>query len=518
MAELFVVNGICGGTVYFLPDVPTVVGRSAECHVQIADPWISSMHALFERRGGDLWVVDLDSRNGTFVDGERVHETSVRAGMRLRFGKTEAELRAGGEVAEPRAIIQGESTVIRYLADLVGRQQPAAAPSERPGVVLPMPRRGPSDITVSARRQIQVINEIGRISTSNTSLDETLRLILRTLSASVGAEAASVLLLDERGEMVPHAVEPAGAEPRVSATVVQAALRARAGILTFDAQQDQRFSQSQSVISQGIRSCMCAPIWAENRILGALLLDRSYTEPFTAEDLELATLVGFQAAMAVDRARLADRTRAADEQKQRLLRHLAPGATAALVGLDADRDLLAPGLRSEAAVLGVALVDLAALVAARPPDEVAARVLAAQEAVRALLLEEGAAVDVRMTGGVVAVFGLLHTDPQAGERALRCAAAVRDRVTALEAERPEPRLGLCAGVEVGPVLAGNFGEVERPELRAVGAAVEAALRLAASAERGQVMAGPQMAQRAGPGFELGPPGRAGARRLVAAPR
>jgi predicted component of type VI protein secretion system len=132
LAELFVVNGICGGTVYFLPDVPTVVGRSAECHVQIADPWISSMHALFERRGGDLWVVDLDSRNGTFVNGERIHEASLQPGMRLRFGKTEAELRAGGEVAEPRAIIQGESTVIRYLADLVGRQQPGAgsAPTE----------------------------------------------------------------------------------------------------------------------------------------------------------------------------------------------------------------------------------------------------------------------------------------------------------------------------------------------------------------------------------------------------
>lgn len=510
------VNGICGGTVYFLPDVPTVVGRSAECHVQIADPWISSMHALFERRGDDLWVVDLDSRNGTFVNGDRIHEASLQPGMRLRFGKTEAELRAGGEVAEPRAIIQGESTVIRYLADLVGRQQPGAAPGA-PGAAAAA-RRGPSDITISARRQIQVINEIGRISTSSASLDETLRLILRTLSASVGAERASVLLLDERGEMVPHAVEPAGAEPRVSATVVQAALRARAGILTFDAQQDERFSQSQSVIAQGIRSCMCAPIWAENRILGALLLDRSYTEPFTPEDLELATLVGFQAAMAVDRARLADRTRAADEQRQRLLRHLAPGATAALVGLDAERDLLAPGLRSEAAVLAVALVDLAALVQARPPEEVAARVLGAQEALRALLLDEGAAVDVRMTGGVVAVFGLLHADPQAGERALRCAAAVRDRVAALEAERPEPRLGLGAGVEVGLVLAGNFGEPERPELRAVGAAVEAALRLASGAERGQILAGPLASERAGDGFELGPPGRAGARRLLGAPR
>jgi len=99
VAELFVVNGICGGTVFFLPDVPTVLGRSPECHVQVADPWISSMHALFERRGDQLWVVDLDSRNGTFVDEQRVHEAAIQPGARLRFGKTSAELRTHAEPA-----------------------------------------------------------------------------------------------------------------------------------------------------------------------------------------------------------------------------------------------------------------------------------------------------------------------------------------------------------------------------------------------------------------------------------
>ena len=77
MSELFVVNGICGGTVFFLPDVPTVLGRSAECHVQIADPWISSMHAMFEKRGKELWLVDLESRNGTWVNDQKVREAPV---------------------------------------------------------------------------------------------------------------------------------------------------------------------------------------------------------------------------------------------------------------------------------------------------------------------------------------------------------------------------------------------------------------------------------------------------------
>jgi class 3 adenylate cyclase len=316
--------------------------------------------------------------------------------------------------------------------------------------------------------------------------------------------------------MVPHAVEPPGAEPGISATVVQSAIRSRAGILTFDAQQDTRFSQSQSVINKGIRSCMCAPIWAENRILGALLLDRTFTQPFNAEDLELVTLVGFQAAMAIDRVRIAERARAADEQRHRLLQHLGPAAVQALVGAEGEKDHLAPTLRAEAGVVAVLPVGLAALAGSRPAEEVASRVLAVQEAVRSLLLDEGAAVDATMAGGAVGVFGMMQPGGAGGGAAapLRCALQARQRVAALEAEHPEPRIALGIGVDVGAALLGNFGTPERPEVRAVGAAVDGALRLAGSAAPGQILAGSGAAVRAGSGFDLSATGPLGARILV----
>ncbi|HEY6099087.1 MAG TPA: FHA domain-containing protein [Anaeromyxobacter sp.] len=103
MAELVVLNGASAGTVFVLQDVPTVVGRSEEAHLLIADPWISSMHAMFERRGDEIWVVDLDSRNGTFVADERVTEGRVVDGGVVRFGRTEVrvDLRRGARAAPP---------------------------------------------------------------------------------------------------------------------------------------------------------------------------------------------------------------------------------------------------------------------------------------------------------------------------------------------------------------------------------------------------------------------------------
>ncbi len=504
MAELFVVNGISGGTVFFLPDVPTVLGRSPESHVQVADPWISSMHALFERRGDQLWVVDLDSRNGTYVNEERVHEAPVGPGAKLRFGKTCAELRSHPEELEAQGILTDERTIIRHIADFADAsvagpslEEPVARGAAESGAATP---HAPTIASSVARRQIAVLNEIGRVLLGAVELADALHRLLRVLAGALGSERSSVLLLDERGAMVPLAAEPPDRPPRLSSTILQAAMRGRAGILTLDAQKDVRFAQSQSIIAQGIQSCISAPIWSGNRVFGVLLLERTFTNPFVAEDLELATVVGFQAALAVERVRVAERERAAEEVRHRLLRHLDAVATAALVAPEAaERDVLEPALRDDVAVLAVALEGFPKLASERPPAEAAARALALQRELAEASQAEGAAVDLRLDGGVLAVFDLPLARPDVLARARRCAAALMERTAALEGGRERPRLTVRIGMASGRALLGNFGPADRPELRAMGEAVDVALRRAAEAAPGKLRmddAGDPLAPRA----------------------
>lgn len=159
MPELVVLNGVAKGTVFVLGDVPAVVGRSPEAHLRIGDPWISSMHAMFERRDDGLWVVDLESRNGVFVGGQRVPEERVPDGTVVRLGRTEIQVAAGRprtdelpaaaeDVAAPAArretarsentsapsprvtanggaperprLVEGDATVLRMAVDAVG--------------------------------------------------------------------------------------------------------------------------------------------------------------------------------------------------------------------------------------------------------------------------------------------------------------------------------------------------------------------------------------------------------------
>jgi len=66
------------------------LGRGGGCTVPLAfDTFVSQVHARAFERDGALWVEDLGSRNGTFVDGTPVHEpTKIAKGARVQVGET----------------------------------------------------------------------------------------------------------------------------------------------------------------------------------------------------------------------------------------------------------------------------------------------------------------------------------------------------------------------------------------------------------------------------------------------
>lgn len=72
--------------------VEYVVGRSPGADVVVNDSRCSGRHALISRRGGRCVVRDLESANGTFVNGDRVREAELRPGDRLSVGQVEFSL------------------------------------------------------------------------------------------------------------------------------------------------------------------------------------------------------------------------------------------------------------------------------------------------------------------------------------------------------------------------------------------------------------------------------------------
>ena len=78
----------------FPVDDEATLGRGGGCTVPLGfDTFVSQVHARAFDRDGTLWIEDLGSRNGTFVNGELVHEpTRVAKGARVQVGETVLEV------------------------------------------------------------------------------------------------------------------------------------------------------------------------------------------------------------------------------------------------------------------------------------------------------------------------------------------------------------------------------------------------------------------------------------------
>src|SRR5436309_3365617 len=89
MAKLVVLSEGLTGLTHELKVEKTTVGRLDDNTFQIAEPSVSSHHCEVIQRGNDIVVKDLNSTNGTFINGEKITEAALKPGQILRLGKVE---------------------------------------------------------------------------------------------------------------------------------------------------------------------------------------------------------------------------------------------------------------------------------------------------------------------------------------------------------------------------------------------------------------------------------------------
>lgn len=85
---LIVLAGHNVGEMYRIEGPETVVGRASNAHIRLSDDGISRRHARVVQLGGDLMIEDLQSANGTYLNGVSVDNASLKDGDKIRLGST----------------------------------------------------------------------------------------------------------------------------------------------------------------------------------------------------------------------------------------------------------------------------------------------------------------------------------------------------------------------------------------------------------------------------------------------
>jgi len=87
-AYLAVLTGEKAGSQYSLPnDSGTVIGRSGECDIHIEDQDASRQHAVIQPIGEEYYLRDMDSTNGTLINGQPVDKKILKHGDKITIGK-----------------------------------------------------------------------------------------------------------------------------------------------------------------------------------------------------------------------------------------------------------------------------------------------------------------------------------------------------------------------------------------------------------------------------------------------
>ena len=288
-AILSVQNGIFSGRGFRLGR-RTRVGRSTECEISLPDAGLAPCHFVVEDRGGQYWLTDLGSGQGTYVDGGRAREERLRDGTTIYAGEAVLYFREPSEtepdraeVLEPPAGADLENEVRRIYESSV--------------TVLADPEPT-DDGRDAARTALSALYRIGRLSGGEADLgglfEGTARVLLEALSGS-----RCLLLLSEGTARYRRAAEAPGEGapgPAPPAEVLHRAAGEGLSILIRDTSKDPRFPAGPA------RSVVCAPLKAARKVLGALVCEgEAGGRAFDENDLKLATAVGRQSGGAIER-------------------------------------------------------------------------------------------------------------------------------------------------------------------------------------------------------------------------
>ena len=353
MLVLTVIEGPDKGKRFELPaNEPQLLGRSSEA-LPLDDQAVSRRHAELTPDAGEWWLRDLESQNGTLVNGKAIHgRVRLLAGDTITVGQT--------TMAFGRTSIVDEFDMIELLkpgevATSVDATHKGKAHQPPTTNGAPAPAADAADR--HAREYLRIIYQITELAAKSITRGALLHGLLELIFEEFKPERGVVMLIDEHGKLAPGAVKNRalikGREDdriQVSRTILHHAVRKGEAVLSTNAMADPRFASGDSVQNLRIRSAICVPVEHRATVFGAIYIDTSASDQtFTDEQLRLLHAVGQQAGIALSNLHL-------HQGKLQTERLAAMGQTVAslshsikniLQGLSGGADLVEMGLDRE---------------------------------------------------------------------------------------------------------------------------------------------------------------------------
>jgi adenylate cyclase len=484
------------------------LGRSEECDIVLVADEVSRHHAKLVIRPDHALLMDLKSLNGTYVNRQRVVERVLSHQDEIWFGSKcrvifrndtqlgQVPIQGSGsdhdsKILEDVRRIRAEMEQVGRSMTMIGRRTPYAgvktATADSPDMVK----------MAHAFRRLEAMHSVSRIMTSGFDLDDRLAKVLDRMLDVLEADRGFVMLREEGTNNISVKLaremghELAASSPSMG-IAGRAAIDGEPVLMGEESNEDEReLRMRDSIIQNKIRSAMCVPLKAKDRILGSIYIDtRKDDVTFTREDLELFSSLAHQAALAIDNVQLHEKVVTAEKRRQDFSRFLSPDIVEKIVSEGADLEL--GGTKAIATTLFCDIRGFTNISEKLTPQAIVELLNEHFTAVTEIIFKHRGTINKFIGDEIMAVFGA----PIAiGDEAFRavCAAleiqAKNKELNGLREYEKRPIVNLGIGIDTGEVSAGYIGSPMRMEYTVIGDKVNTASRLCSHAAAGQTLVG-----------------------------
>ena len=306
------------------------IGRARSSDVFLPDQWLSRHHAAVEQRNGTYYLLDLGSKNGTLLNGER-----VSGDRRLRDGDV---------------ITLGEHLLVFSMDDELDERPPEGTrvfSAKELSDIKTKPSIDPVELA-RQNRVLGVLSEAARALIVHRPLPELFEQVLDLLFEAVPAERGAIMLLEGKPALPvikASRSRQGGAIASLSRSIVRRVLEKKEALLISSVMDDASFSTQDSILATGIRSAMCAPLWytatgtEQDAVIGLVYVDSLMaSHSFNEEDVRILTALANVAAAKIENSRLLE-----ENLEKRVLEEEMRTAAEIQRGLLPERAPIVPG-------------------------------------------------------------------------------------------------------------------------------------------------------------------------------
>lgn len=485
----------------------TMVGRHEKCDLRLVDSMVSRNHCIILNEGKRFVVKDMESRNGTWVNGRRIkNRRSIRTGDVIQVGPFRLFFQPESG-SFPRVNIQAQTIemiepgsepfVHRHEAEVVVKPIGMISDYLSEATVQRIPTKVRRE---RLNRNLVTLYRITEELVTTKDMAEILDYIMDQIFEIFSPSQATILLRDREETPIPikqKCTEGKGNIRPISNTIVNRILKDRVAILTDNALEDPRFEMGESVIIDGIRSVMAAPIWEDRSILGVIYVDSlDIVGGYQSEDLELLTAIGHQTALAIQRWKLTERLREEAVKSAVIRQNLSRFHSAQIVDLILEGAADLAVKETVATIFFCDIVGFTSLCESCRPQQLQDILNLFCKTVNQIVFNEQGTLDKFIGDAAMAIFGAPLPQEDAPVRAVRSALRIRETLGRSVMSLPrELRFRVRYGINTGPAIVGNFGSDERMDYTILGHAVNVASRISQSADPDQILIGAETYER-----------------------